>query len=97
MEMKQIHINAIILEVTDLKSIVFVKAWCVIYVRYIKESRLTFKKGNDMVTETNEYKGRQFICDSCGYVVSSNAMSDFDVDDFNYCPCCGEPNECADL
>lgn len=50
-----------------------------------------------MVTETNEYKGRQFICDSCGYVVSSNAMSDFDVDDFNYCPYCGEPNECADL
>lgn len=49
-----------------------------------------------MVTETNEYKGSQFICDSCGYVVSSNAMSDFDVDDFNYCPYCGEPNECTD-
>ena len=42
-----------------------------------------------MVTETNEYKGRQFKCDSCGYVVSSNAMSDFDVDDFSYCPYCG--------
>ena len=42
-----------------------------------------------MVTDTEEYKGRRFECDSCGYVVSSNAMSDFDVDDFSYCPYCG--------
>lgn len=43
-----------------------------------------------MIVDTCEYKGSKFICDSCGYVVSSDAMSDFDVDDFNYCPCCGE-------
>ena len=43
-----------------------------------------------MVTDTEEYKGRQFKCDSCGYVVSSSAMTDFDVDDFHYCPYCGE-------
>lgn len=42
-----------------------------------------------MITETESYKGRKFVCDSCGYVVSSDAMSDFDVDDFNFCPCCG--------
>lgn len=42
-----------------------------------------------MITNTEEYKGRQFKCDLCGYVVSSNAMSDFDVDDFSYCPYCG--------
>ena len=43
-----------------------------------------------MVTDTEEYKGRRFECEHCGYVVSSNAMSDFDVDDFYYCPYCGE-------
>ena len=42
-----------------------------------------------MVTDTEEYKGRRFKCDSCGYVVSSDAQSDFDVDDFSYCPYCG--------
>ena len=42
-----------------------------------------------MITDTEEYKGRKFECDVCGYVVSSNAMSDFDVDDFDYCPRCG--------
>ena len=42
-----------------------------------------------MVKDTEEYKGRQFKCFYCGYVVSSNAMSDFDVDDFRYCPYCG--------
>ena len=42
-----------------------------------------------MVTDTDEYKGRKFTCDNCGYVVSSNAMSDFDVDDFSFCPYCG--------
>jgi len=43
-----------------------------------------------MVTDTEEYKGRRFECEHCGYVVSSNAMSDFDVDDFEYCPRCGK-------
>ena len=43
-----------------------------------------------MITETNKYKGLKFTCDSCDYVVSSDAMSDFDVDDFSYCPYCGE-------
>ena len=43
-----------------------------------------------MWTDTDEYKGRQFKCDYCAYVVSSNAMSDFDVDDFEYCPRCGK-------
>lgn len=43
-----------------------------------------------MWRDTDEYKGRQFECDYCGYVVSSNAMSDFDVDDFEYCPRCGK-------
>ena len=66
------------------------------YIELIECAEL-YRRNEDMVTETNEYEGRQFICDSCGYVVSSNAMSDFDVDDFNYCPCCGEPNECADI
>ena len=42
-----------------------------------------------MITETESYKGRKFVCDSCGYVVSSDAMSDFDVEDFNFCPYCG--------
>lgn len=42
-----------------------------------------------MITETEAYKGRKFTCDNCDYVVSSDAMSDFDVDDFSYCPCCG--------
>lgn len=42
-----------------------------------------------MVRDTEEYKGRQFKCDSCGYVVSSDATSDFDVDDFSFCPYCG--------
>lgn len=42
-----------------------------------------------MKTDTDEYKGRKFTCDNCGYVVSSDAMDDFDVDDFNYCPYCG--------
>lgn len=37
-----------------------------------------------MVTETNEYKGRRFKCSVCDGVVSSNAMSDFDVDDFYF-------------
>lgn len=48
-----------------------------------------------MVADTEEYKGRRFECEHCGYVVSSNAMSDFDVDDFSYCPYCGkEVNIC---
>lgn len=42
-----------------------------------------------MITDTESYKGRKFTCDKCGYVVSSDAMSDFDVDDFYYCPYCG--------
>lgn len=42
-----------------------------------------------MVTETNEYKGRRFKCSVCDGVVSSSAMSDFDVDDFYFCPFCG--------
>ena len=46
-----------------------------------------------MIIDTEEYEGRKFICDNCGYVVSSNAMSDFDVDDFNYCPYCGAVQE----
>ena len=46
-----------------------------------------------MITETEAYKGRKFTCDNCGYVVSSDAMSDFDVEDFNYCPYCGEVQE----
>ena len=46
-----------------------------------------------MITDTEKYKGRKFTCDSCGYVVSSDAMSDFDVDDFKYCPRCGELEE----
>lgn len=45
-----------------------------------------------MITDTEEYKGRKFTCDNCGYVVSSDAMSDFDVDDFNFCPYCGMNN-----
>ncbi len=53
-------------------------------------SRLT--RGNDMVTDTDEYKGRKFTCDNCGYTVSSSAMTDFDVDDFNFCPYCGMNN-----
>lgn len=43
-----------------------------------------------MITDTESYKGRKFTCEKCGYVVSSDAMSDFDVDDFYYCPYCGE-------
>ena len=46
-----------------------------------------------MIIDTEEYKGRKFICDNCDYVVSSDAMSDFDVDDFSYCPCCGAVQE----
>lgn len=42
-----------------------------------------------MKVDTEEYKGRKFICDNCGYVVSSDATDDFDVDDFRYCPYCG--------
>lgn len=42
-----------------------------------------------MIKDTEEYKGRKFICDNCGYVVSSDATDDFDVDDFSYCPYCG--------
>lgn len=45
-----------------------------------------------MVTDTDEYKGRKFTCDNCGYTVSSDAKSDFDVDDFNFCPYCGMNN-----
>lgn len=45
-----------------------------------------------MVTDTDEYKGRKFTCDNCGYTVSSSAMTDFDVDDFNFCPYCGMNN-----
>lgn len=52
-------------------------------------------EGGRMITDTEAYKGRKFICNECGYVVSSDAMSDFDVEDFNYCPCCGsEVREC---
>lgn len=43
-----------------------------------------------MFSETEEYKGTKYQCDSCGYIVSSSAMTDFDVEDFNYCPYCGE-------
>ena len=51
-----------------------------------------------MIVDTEEYKGRKFVCDSCSYVVSSNAMSDFDVEDFNFCPCCGRKiNEVQDV
>ena len=46
-----------------------------------------------MITDTDEYKGRKFTCDNCGYVVSSDAMSGFDVDDFSYCPYCGAVQE----
>lgn len=42
-----------------------------------------------MIVDTEAYKGRRFICDNCGYVVSSDATDDFDTDDFNYCPYCG--------
>ena len=49
-----------------------------------------------MVTDTHEYKGRKFQCHVCGYVVSSNAMTDFDVDDFEYCPCCGKLTNMSD-
>ena len=43
-----------------------------------------------MITDTEAYKGRKFICNECGYVVSSDAMSDFDVEDFEHCPHCGQ-------
>ena len=46
-----------------------------------------------MITETEAYKGSKFTCDNCGYVVSSDAMSDFDVGDFSYCPYCGAVQE----
>lgn len=46
-----------------------------------------------MFTDTEEYKGRKFTCDNCGYVVSSDATDDFDVEDFYYCPYCGEKIE----
>lgn len=46
-----------------------------------------------MITETEACKGRKFTCDNCDYVVSSDAMSDFDVIDFMYCPCCGAVQE----
>ena len=42
-----------------------------------------------MITDTEAYKGRKFTCKECEYVVSSDATSDFDVDDFNFCPYCG--------
>lgn len=42
-----------------------------------------------MIVATEAYKGRKFTCNDCWYVVSSDAESDFDVDDFNFCPCCG--------
>lgn len=41
-----------------------------------------------MIVDTEEYKGKKFVCDYCGYVVSSDATSDFDVEDFKFCPCC---------
>ena len=44
----------------------------------------------DVAIELFNMIDKKFICDNCGYVVSSDAMSDFDVDDFNYCPYCGE-------
>lgn len=43
-----------------------------------------------MITDTEAYKGRKFICKECGYVVSSDATDDFDVYDFSYCPYCGQ-------
>lgn len=46
-----------------------------------------------MIIETESCKGRKFTCDNCNYVVSSDAMSDFDVDDFSYCPYCGAVQE----
>lgn len=46
-----------------------------------------------MIIGTEEYKDRKFICDNCGYAVSSDAISDFDVDNFSYCPCCGAVQE----
>lgn len=46
-----------------------------------------------MIAETEAYKGRKFTCDNCDYVVSSDAMSDFGVEDFNYCPYCGAVQE----
>lgn len=45
-----------------------------------------------MVTKTMEYKGSKFECGSCGYIVSSDATSDFDVEDFSFCPYCGFDN-----
>lgn len=42
-----------------------------------------------MVEDTEAYKGRRFTCKKCGYVVSSDATDDFDVDDFRFCPYCG--------
>lgn len=56
----------------------------------MKVNEISVLWGKIMWRNTEEYKGRQFECDYCGYVVSSNAMSDFDVDDFEYCPCCGK-------
>ena len=57
----------------------------------MKFGMITLGEGDDqMFTETEEYKGTRFQCDKCGYVVSSSAMTDFDVEDFYYCPYCGE-------
>ncbi len=42
-----------------------------------------------MLVNTEKYKGIKFTCNECWYVVSSDAESDFDVEDFNFCPCCG--------
>lgn len=42
-----------------------------------------------MVIDTEAYKGRKFKCKQCGFEVSSDAMSDFDVEDFSFCPYCG--------
>ena len=49
----------------------------------ISEGRVAMK------TDTEAYKGRKFTCNNCGYVVSSDATDDFDVEDFSYCPYCG--------
>lgn len=42
-----------------------------------------------MIENTEAYKGRRFTCGNCGYVVSSDATDDFDVEDFQFCPYCG--------
>lgn len=42
-----------------------------------------------MLINIDKYKGMKFKCDKCGYTVSSDATSDFDVEDFQFCPYCG--------